>query len=299
MPLIPDFGIIILCGGESRRMGFPKALLPFGSQTMLEFLVHKSLAIASEIVVVSSPGQKLPSLPPKVRLIEDQVAYQGPLTGMKSGLSLITKSIKTAFITATDSPLIMPELIEFLYSRMNANDIVMPFDGKYHYPLTSIYRVQPVLNQINTLLSENRHRPFFLLESLQSNIISTTDLRTVDPNLCSFRNINTPMDYREILRIANLPVPFNFQAPKINMEFYGVPRLRTGVHSFVVEAETVDELIRELSRLFPQLIHHVICNHSLHPAYRLMRGTTEFLTDPSTILNPDDQILLLSVDAGG
>ena len=33
-----DVGGIVLCGGQSSRMGRPKAWLPFGNETMLERL---------------------------------------------------------------------------------------------------------------------------------------------------------------------------------------------------------------------------------------------------------------------
>ena len=50
MAVIPRFGAIILCGGQSRRMGFSKALLPFGKKTMIENAIHILGQIASELL---------------------------------------------------------------------------------------------------------------------------------------------------------------------------------------------------------------------------------------------------------
>jgi len=299
MALIPRFGAIILCGGQSRRMGFSKALLPFGKKTMIENAIDILDQIASEIVVVASPDQILPDLGSKIKIVRDPIAYQGPLTGMQSGLRRISDQIDSVFITATDSPLLKPELIHHLSNQSENFDLVMPFDGKYYYPLTSVYKVKPVLEKVNQLIREDRHRPFFLMEALDSKTIHVNELKEFDPNLDSFRNINTPADYRNILRITNMTIPEEFMAPAVNVEFYGVPRLITKVANATLEAENLAELISELSRNFPQLKGPVIVNETLHPAYRLMRGTSEFLMDLQTPLVANDKILILAVDAGG
>ena len=36
-----NYALVILCGGNSVRMGTDKALLPFGDCCLLEYLVHK------------------------------------------------------------------------------------------------------------------------------------------------------------------------------------------------------------------------------------------------------------------
>jgi molybdopterin-guanine dinucleotide biosynthesis protein A len=299
MALIPGFGAIILCGGQSRRMGHSKALLKFGDKTLIENAIDILGQIASEIVIVASPGQVLPQLPSCIKRSYDHVAYQGPLTGMQSGFNEISSDIDSVFISATDSPLLQSNLVRHLASQLNDFDLVMPFDGSYYHPLTSVYRVQPVLEKINQLIGNNRHRPLFLKDELYSETIHTRDLIQFDPNLDSFRNINTPAEYRNILRIANLPIPLEFRACSVTIEFYGIPRLLTKVGSAKLEADSLDELVLELIRTFPELNGSVIVNQTLHPAYRFMRGTNEFLTDNQTTLSSNDKILLLAVDAGG
>ena len=299
MAVIPRFGAIILCGGQSRRMGFSKALLPFGKKTMIENAIHILDQIASEIVVVASPDQILPEIKSEIRIVRDPIAYQGPLTGMQSGLRHISDQIDSVFITATDSPLLKPELIHHLSNQSENFDLVMPFDGTYYYPLTSVYKVKLVLEKVDQLIREDRHRPFFLMEELRSKTIHVNELKEFDPNLDSFRNINTPVDYRNILRISSMTIPEEFHAPAVNVEFYGVPRLISKVANATLEAENLVELISELSRNFPELKGPVIVNETLHPAYRFMRGTSEFLMDLQTPLVANDKILILAVDAGG
>ena len=49
-----NVGGIVLCGGQSRRMGRPKAWLPFAGETMLARVVRLLSEAVSPIVVVAS-----------------------------------------------------------------------------------------------------------------------------------------------------------------------------------------------------------------------------------------------------
>jgi molybdopterin-guanine dinucleotide biosynthesis protein A len=66
-----SLGAVILCGGESRRMGRPKAWLPFGDQLMLQRVVRLAGTIARPIVVVAAPGQELPKLAADILVVRD------------------------------------------------------------------------------------------------------------------------------------------------------------------------------------------------------------------------------------
>ena len=47
-------GAVVLCGGESRRMGRPKAWLPFGDERMLQRVVRLVDMVARPIVARSA-----------------------------------------------------------------------------------------------------------------------------------------------------------------------------------------------------------------------------------------------------
>jgi molybdopterin converting factor small subunit len=86
----------------------------------------------------------------------------------------------------------------------------------------------------------------------------------------------------------------------IAVEFYGVPRSRTGVRSCEIEARSIGEALESLQRLFTGLEVLVRGDlETLNPAYRLSLNGDRFVSDPAVELKPGDTLLLLSADVGG
>ena len=80
-------GGIVLCGGQSKRMGRPKAWLPFAGEIMLPRVVRLLGEAVEPIVVVAAPGQDVPSLPAAVAIVRDEEKDRGPLVGLAAGLA--------------------------------------------------------------------------------------------------------------------------------------------------------------------------------------------------------------------
>src|SRR5439155_26929423 len=71
-------GGIVLCGGQSKRMGRPKAWLPFAGELMLQRVVRLLGEAVKPIAVVAAPGQDVPPLPPDIPLVRDDEGGRGP-----------------------------------------------------------------------------------------------------------------------------------------------------------------------------------------------------------------------------
>jgi molybdenum cofactor guanylyltransferase len=195
---------LILCGGESRRMGRPKAWLPFGDERMLERVVRLAGTVARPIVVVAAPDQELSKLPGDVAVVRDPVAGRGPLQGLAAGLSALPDSVELVYATATDVPFLEPRWIGRLVELSDGYDLVVPFVGGYHHPLAALYRRSAVLPAVERLLVEDRLRPFFLIEAVTTRVVDEGEMRVVDPGLQTLRNLNFPEDYQWALRDAGL-----------------------------------------------------------------------------------------------
>src|SRR5262245_36754359 len=99
-------GGIVLCGGRSTRMGSPKALLPFGSETMLQRVVRGLGTVVSPIVVVAAEGQELPELPTSIVIARDENEDRGPLEALRAGLKGLPEGAEAAYVTSCDVPLL-------------------------------------------------------------------------------------------------------------------------------------------------------------------------------------------------
>src|SRR5688572_15258054 len=99
-----QFGGIVLCGGKSSRMGYPKALLPFGPELMLQRVVRLLREVVSPIVVVAAHDQALPPLPSDTLLARDERPERGPLEGLHAGLAALAGRVEAAYATSCDVP---------------------------------------------------------------------------------------------------------------------------------------------------------------------------------------------------
>jgi molybdopterin-guanine dinucleotide biosynthesis protein A len=199
-----QIGAVVLCGGESRRMGRPKALLPFGSELLLERVVRLAGMVARPVVVVAAPGQELPQLAADVPVVCDSIAGRGPLQGLAAGLAALPDWVELAYATATDVPFLEPAWITRLAALIEDHDLVIPKIGGYFHPLAALYRKRSVLPAIEGLLRVDRLRPVFLVETVKSRVVDETEMQEVDRDLQTLRNLNHPEDYQRALQDAGL-----------------------------------------------------------------------------------------------
>ena len=153
------------------------------------------------IVVVAAAGQELPPLPEAVEIVRDEREGRGPLEGIAAGLRALSGTSDAAFVTSCDVPLLAPAFVRRMFELLGEHQIVVPKDEKYYHPLAAVYRAG-VLPYVEQLLAEDRMRPFFLFEMSDTLEIDAEQMRAVDAELGSLRNLNRPEDYEAALRAA-------------------------------------------------------------------------------------------------
>ncbi len=197
-------GGIVLCGGQSTRMGQPKAWLPFAGEIMLARVVRLLGEVAAPIVVVAAPEQPVPPLPADIRIVRDEEKGRGPLQGLAAGLAALAGHAEAAYLSSCDVPFLRPAFVRRLIELLGRHAICVPQVGAYHHPLAAVYRLE-VLEAVDQLLAANRLRPFFLFEAVSTRIVQPTELADVDPTFQTLRNLNTPEDYQAALAEVDAP----------------------------------------------------------------------------------------------
>ena len=202
-------GAIVLRGGLSRRMGRPKDRLRLGDESLLERVARQLSRPTDPIVVVSAIDQDPPLLSCPVILAHDAVPGRGPLEGLAAGLRALPEDVELAYATSVDAPFLVAAVIERLTDRLGDHDLAIPFArGRYH-PLSAVYRVATSLPAVESLLGAGRFRMSAVVDSLRTRVVGEAELRVLDPELVTLRNINTPEDYA--LAARELPsVPDTF-----------------------------------------------------------------------------------------
>ncbi len=195
---------VVLCGGESRRMGRDKATLPFGPEMLLQRIVRQVAEVARPVVVVAAAEQTLPPLRDDILIVRDPVPARGPWQGLSAGLHAMQGKAEAAFVTSCDSPFLAAGWVQRLLDLLGDRTCAVPFVAGHWQPLSAVYRLD-VLAEIDRLLSTGA-RPLSLFDLVPARRIEAAELHDIDPSLQTLRNINTPDEYIQALADAGLLV---------------------------------------------------------------------------------------------
>jgi molybdenum cofactor guanylyltransferase len=192
-------GGVVLCGGQSSRMGQPKAWLPFGDELMLPRVVRLLGEVVAPLVVVAAPGQNVPPLSSGIDIVRDPEQGRGPLQGLTAGLEALRGRADAAYLSSCDVPFLQPAFVRRLIDLLGDRAICVPEVEGYRHPLAALYRLE-VAAVARRLLAENRLRPAFLFEEVPTRLVQPHELADVDATFQTLRNLNTPAEYEAALR---------------------------------------------------------------------------------------------------
>ncbi len=171
-------------------MGRDKAHLPTGAGTLLERIVERLSPVVDQVIVAG--GTPLTS--PEVRWVADARPGAGPLGGMAAGLAAMSGDL--GWTVACDLPDVEPRIGELLFASASDLDAVVPRLDVRPECLCAVYRAS-LAGRILTMLDTGERRVAALLDGIRVRYLDAVDLRRVDPELRSFRNLNTPDEYQD------------------------------------------------------------------------------------------------------
>lgn len=184
----------VLAGGRSVRMGVDKTLLALEGRPLVARVCEAVAEVCSATIVVTNRPEALEgvTLPDGTRVIQDEVAYQGPLGGLATALA--AAETEWVLLVAADMPHLEPSIIEALWSARDGGDAVVPVAEKGHEPLLALYRVEGCIGPVREVLATGRRRVVAIFPQIRLVEVPVDALRSADPDLRSLVNVNTPAD---------------------------------------------------------------------------------------------------------
>jgi molybdopterin-guanine dinucleotide biosynthesis protein A len=177
---------IILCGGQSRRMGSDKAMLELGGSPMIATIAAQLSGNFNEVLISGDPGKY--SFP-GIRTVPDMEANRGPLMGLLSTLRVSRSELN--WITTCDMPEPNLAFVRKMIRRIGDYAAVVPVDANgWKQPLVGLYR-KAVAETIETLLAADQHAIHDLIDSIKVEYVPLTS--------GWYKNLNTPQDYQDYL----------------------------------------------------------------------------------------------------
>ena len=195
------FTIVIQAGGESRRMGQDKALLPFLGQPLIERILERIRGLADEILVTTNNPGAFQFL--GVPLYPDLVLDRGALGGLYTALRAASHPV--VGIVACDMPFLNPDLLAFEREKLMETkaDIVIPETSSGLEPFHAVYRRSTCLEPVKSALDAGKWRVDAWFYQIKLLALTSEEMRLYDPHLVSFWNVNTPEDLSLAQKMAD------------------------------------------------------------------------------------------------
>jgi molybdopterin-guanine dinucleotide biosynthesis protein A len=182
-------------------LGRDKAVEPLGGQSLIRRVIERVEAVTADIVVVVADAVRGNYLPLDVRhrIVWDVYPGKGSLGGIFSGLSAAKSD--WGLVVACDMPFLNRQLLEYMLSRREDFDAVVPLPGAYPEPTHALYS-KACLPHIEARLRANDLKISRFYHEVQVNYLTEEAITRYDPELRSFFNINSPDDLAEALTLA-------------------------------------------------------------------------------------------------
>lgn len=187
-----DVSAIVLAGGRSQRMNFPKLLLPFNSS--LNFIqkiassyneLNTPVIIVVNQLVYEAYSDELSKLPSGCRLVINHHPEKGRIYSLQLGLNGCDS--KKIFVQNSDNPFTEAKLLSAMLEKSSQNGFVSPaFEGKGGHPVLlcgeTIQRLSEITNEEMTLKE-------FLTGEEGKSVEADSKFISI--------NINTPEEYKK------------------------------------------------------------------------------------------------------
>lgn len=181
---------LILAGGASRRMGSPKALLPYRGEGFLDRLIGIFELHCPQVIVVLgyAPETIRAGMKRSATIVVNPDWERGQLTSLQCGLRAIGNRVDAVLFTPVDYPAIDEGTVAAVTASMRREDqfVIPRYDGK---------RGHPVLLR-STLIPEFLEETLSAREVVHRHVSETRYIDVEDEGI--LRDIDDPAAYQAL-----------------------------------------------------------------------------------------------------
>lgn len=197
---------IVLAGGQSRRMGQHKALMPFGGRPLIGRVIDAMQPVCASLLLVTNSPDLYRQL--GLAMVPDAVPGAGSLGGLYSGLAAMQTELGIA--VACDMPFLNSALLEHMVSLAVDFDVVIPDLGvddlpappgakakqRDLHPMHAVYR-STCIRPIEAQMRSGDLRMIGYFDQVRVRALPRSEMLVLDPDLLSVMNVNTPDEWAQ------------------------------------------------------------------------------------------------------
>ena len=201
----PRLTVVIQAGGESRRMGQSKAVVPFAGRPLICRLIERLSPVADELIITTNEHEKLGFLAEAypdldIKLVGDAFDFRGALPGLYTALA----SSRNPYVAVVACDMVFASaalvVAESLVMADTGADVVVPVNKHGFEPFHALYRRSGCLPAVRRALDRGERRAQSLLEDPEVHVEEFSQKRVleVEPHGGCFINANTPDELKRI-----------------------------------------------------------------------------------------------------
>jgi len=194
----------IQAGGESRRMGRDKALMPFLGRPLILQVMERLAAFADEVIITTNQPADYTFL--GLPLFADLQPGRGALGGLYTAINAAKHPLVA--VVACDMPFASRALFEYERDLLveSGADVVISSTAEGLEPLHAVYRRATCLPAIQDALAAGEWKLIAWFPNLKVRTLTPEETARHDPQGLAFLNLNTSEDFRQAERLAAGPL---------------------------------------------------------------------------------------------
>ncbi|MEM2143400.1 MAG: molybdenum cofactor guanylyltransferase [Candidatus Thorarchaeota archaeon] len=197
-----EIEVAILAGGSSTRFRGEKPFVQFESRPMLDIMIGIARRLSHLCTVVVSDEKQARTVEERTTGVQVAVdPRDAPRCALTGALTAFEYSrAKYLLLLPVDTPLANPDLLEVIADLCPGHHAVVPkWPSGQLEPLHASYLSEYAYATGLKVMESGKTRMQDLLESMKKVLyVSTNALTCFDPELLTFRNINTVSDLYEL-----------------------------------------------------------------------------------------------------